>query len=43
VRRQVTPSDPASGYGMVKVAPRRDKTGRRLSEFDAAQTLSRHR
>jgi AbrB family looped-hinge helix DNA binding protein len=39
VRRQVTPSDPASGYGMVKVAPQRDNARRWLSEFDAARTL----
>jgi AbrB family looped-hinge helix DNA binding protein len=41
VRRRVTPSDPARGYGMVKVpsAGRR----RRLSAFDAAGLLGRRR
>jgi AbrB family looped-hinge helix DNA binding protein len=34
VRRRVTPSDPSSGYGMVKV--RSTGTRRRLSAFDAA-------
>jgi len=41
VRRRVTPSDPARGYGMVKVP----STGRprRLSVFDAAGLLGRRR
>ena len=39
VRRRVTRSDPAAGYGLVKLK----STGRprRLSEFDPALTLSR--
>jgi AbrB family looped-hinge helix DNA binding protein len=37
VRRRVARSDPASGYGMIKVRPRRGGKGvRRLSEFDPA-------
>lgn len=41
VRRRVTPSDPAAGYGLVKIKPAR--TGappRRLSEFDPATLLA---
>lgn len=41
VRRKVTPSDPATGYGIVKVKSR--GRPRKLSEFDAAETLSRTR
>lgn len=42
VRRRVTPSDPVAGYGMVKVKPRPAGSGpRRLSEFDAADTVKR--
>lgn len=42
VRRKVAPSDPAAGYGMVKVRPSSTgKTPRRLSDFDAAATLAR--
>jgi AbrB family looped-hinge helix DNA binding protein len=40
VRRRVTPSDPAAGYGMIKVKRRRGKKGaRRLSDFDPAELL----
>ncbi|HEX9640959.1 MAG TPA: AbrB family transcriptional regulator, partial [Candidatus Krumholzibacteria bacterium] len=40
VRRRVAPSDPATGYGMIKVKPRRGKEAvRRLSDFDAADLL----
>jgi len=40
VRRQVTPSEPLSGYGMVKVkASPPGAKPRRLLEFDAALTL----
>ncbi len=42
VRRRITPSDPAAGYGLVKVKP--GKSGsrpRRLSQFDPATTLKR--
>lgn len=38
VRRRVTPSDPASGYGLVKVASRGKV--RRLDAFDAADYAS---
>lgn len=42
VRRRIPQSDPAAGYGMVKVK-RKPSSGRsrRLSEFDAASTLKR--
>lgn len=44
VRRRVSPSDPAAGYGMIKVpAPRSSSASRRLREFDAAATLRRKR
>lgn len=37
VRRRIAPSEPAAGFGMVKVKPRLAPRGvRRLSEFDAA-------
>ena len=40
VRRRIARSDPASGYGMIKVKPCRGKKGvRRLSDFDAANLL----
>jgi antitoxin PrlF len=41
VRRRVTPSDPAAGYGMVRVRRRPGRGPRRLSEFDPAATLRR--
>lgn len=42
VRRRVSPSDPASGYGMLKAKPRPSGAGpRRLSEFDPAALLKR--
>ena len=42
VRRRVKPSDPAAGYGMIKVKPRpRGTEPRRLSDFDAAAMLGR--
>ena len=37
VRRRVTPSDPAAGYGLVKVKPRGKP--RSLTAFDAASLL----
>ena len=44
VRRRVKPSDPAAGYGMIKVKPRpRGSEPRRLSDFDAAAMLGRRR
>jgi antitoxin PrlF len=42
VRRRIAPSDPAAGYGLVKVKPSRSRP-RRLSEFDPAATLKRPR
>jgi AbrB family looped-hinge helix DNA binding protein len=44
VRRRITPTDPAAGYGMIKVPPPRGglKT-RRLSSFDTASSLRRHK
>lgn len=41
VRRRVPPTDPAAGYGMVKVKPTRRGEPRRLSEFDPASLLAR--
>lgn len=41
VRRRVAPSDPASGYGLVKVPPAATGSApRRLCDFDAAATLA---
>ena len=42
VRRRIAPSNPAAGYGLVKVKPSRSGP-RRLSEFDPAATLKRPR
>ena len=39
VRRRVPVSDPAAGFGLVKVKPAKDGTQRRLSQFDAANLL----
>ncbi|MEO8297046.1 MAG: AbrB/MazE/SpoVT family DNA-binding domain-containing protein [Burkholderiales bacterium] len=42
VRRRVAPSDPAAGYGMVKVEPRPPGAQpRKLSDFDPATLLRR--
>lgn len=42
VRRKVAPSDPAAGYGLIKIKPAtKGKAARRLSDFDAAATLVR--
>jgi antitoxin PrlF len=42
VRRQVAPSQPAAGYGMIKVKPRpAGSRPRLLSDFDPATTLKR--
>ena len=38
VRRRVARSDPAAGYGMLKVKRGR-RRGRRLSDFDPAELL----
>jgi AbrB family looped-hinge helix DNA binding protein len=40
VRRRVARSDPAAGYGMIRIEPRRGRKGvRRLSDFDPAALL----
>lgn len=40
VRRRVSRSDPAAGYGMIKVKARHGRKGvRRLSDFDPAVLL----
>lgn len=42
VRRRVTPSDPAAGYGLVKVKRAEPaQRPRRLSEFDPASMLGK--
>ena len=44
VRRRVARSDPAAGYGMIKVRPRRGRQpGRRLLHFDPAALLEPRR
>jgi AbrB family looped-hinge helix DNA binding protein len=44
VRRRVARSDPAAGYGMIKVEARRGrKIPRRLADFDAAALLGARR
>ena len=41
VRRRVVASDPAAGYGMVRVPARiKGSAARRLSDFDAAALLA---
>jgi AbrB family looped-hinge helix DNA binding protein len=39
ILRQVPRSDPAAGFGLVKIKPGRTGTPRRLSEFDPALSL----
>jgi AbrB family looped-hinge helix DNA binding protein len=40
IRRRVTASDPAAGYGLIQIEPPVDgKAVRRLSDFDAASML----
>jgi AbrB family looped-hinge helix DNA binding protein len=41
VRRRLPPSDPAEGYGLIKVQKSATARGRRLSEFDAASLVRR--
>ena len=44
VRRKVAPSDPAAGYGLIKVAPpAKGQAPRRLSDFDAASVAKAER
>jgi AbrB family looped-hinge helix DNA binding protein len=40
VRRRLAPSEPAAGYGMVKVPPRSNGKPRRLLEFDPARPVT---
>lgn len=43
VRRKIAPSDPAAGYGLVKIKPNKEgKPTRRLSDFDPASLAKRH-
>ena len=42
IRRRVPASDPAAGFGLVKVKPPKSGT-RRLMEFDVADHLKRER
>lgn len=39
IRRQVPRSDPAAGFGLVKIKPARKGAQRRLSEFDPAESM----
>jgi len=39
ILRRVPRSDPAAGFGLVKIKPARAGTQRRLSEFDPAESL----
>lgn len=43
IRRRVAASDPAAGYGLVKIPPPRKGGRRLLSDFDPALTLARSR
>ena len=43
VRRRVKVSDPAAGFGLIKVERAKDGIRRRLSDFDAANMLERSR
>ena len=42
IRRRIAPTDPAAGYGLIKVAASPPgRPARRLSQFDAAALLKR--
>lgn len=41
VRRRLPPTDPGSGYGLIKVERPKSSAGRKLSEFDPASLLRR--
>ena len=41
VRRRLPPSDPAAGYGMIKIERSGKATSRKLSEFDPATLVRR--
>lgn len=40
VRRRLKPSDPAAGYGLVKIKSDRTRAPRKLSAFDPAALLA---
>lgn len=41
IKRKVAPSDPAAGFGLIKIKPAREGTRRRLSNFDPADFIGR--
>jgi AbrB family looped-hinge helix DNA binding protein len=43
VRRRVKVSEPAAGYGMIRIERARGAEPRRLSEFDPASLLKRRK
>ena len=43
VRRRVQVTDPAAGFGLVKVKRAKNGIQRRLSDFNASDLLRRHR
>jgi len=43
VRRRIAPSNPGTGYGMIKVKTRKGAAGNRLSDFDPATLLRKAR
>jgi AbrB family looped-hinge helix DNA binding protein len=43
IRRRVGVSEPAAGYGMIKVKPTKGKSQRRLADFDAADVVKHAR
>ncbi len=43
IRRRVSPSDPAAGFGLVKVKRAPHGTRRRLADFDVADLMRRSR
>lgn len=41
IRRKIAPSNPAAGFGLIKIKPARDGSRRKLSEFDPAELTRR--
>ena len=42
IRRRIAASEPAAGYGLIKVPPStRERGARRLADFDAASLVAR--
>jgi len=39
IRRQIEPSDPGTGYGMIKVKPGKRPAGTRLADYDPSILL----